>query len=109
MSEQNVIKAGFRFKNGNTSFEVLSESEKIGVWHVTQRHLGAGFTPTAPKIVEISEKRISQLHEEEIGNAGIRDMNTVGERSGARTKKRDSRPRRRWQFTHTGRVIGVPC
>jgi hypothetical protein len=48
--------------------------------------MGAGFTRTIPKIIEMSEKRIMELYEAQLGRNALGNIRTVGERVGMRAR-----------------------
>jgi hypothetical protein len=82
-----IIKPGRIVNEGNTSFKLIDPvSDKPDIWYVRCSPMGAGFTRTIPKIIEMSEKRIMELYEAQLGRNALGNIRTVGERVGMRAR-----------------------
>lgn len=96
---------------GNVSITIISEVPGRPGWWFVQRsspgiRLGAGKLP----VIEMSEEKIIQGYEEQLGQRAMAGMSTIGTRPGERTKRRSPLPRR-WHVPHLGesRAFAVHC
>ena len=112
------VKPGFTCKNRDTSFRAVSPvEEKPNMWYVECFSTGGGFNRIKPKIIEMSEERLLQIHEEQLGREALGNMRTGGEREGYRASLRIPRGRRKvigsrgfkWNFSRSGQPVMVPC
>ena len=96
------------FRVGNLTFTLLwKDPEQKRSWLVQisspGQRLGQGkLNPTL-----MSEERIIKLYEDQLGHKAANAMSTVGERAGKRAKIRNSRPRMKYVFTHSGRIAAA--
>ena len=96
-----AIRKDLRFTDGNVSFKTIdSVEEKPESWYVQVTMPGAGFMRgVGPKIIQMSEERILELVDKQLGKRAQGEMRTIGTRIGERASRKDSTGQRHsWRY-----------